>query len=488
MSSVSDMGKKKVTFFLHWLIVLILMFGFRYVPPVGEITPYGMQILGIFLGLVWGWMFLDFLNPSLLAFLVVVLFVQGQTVGSVTQQSLGNENIFMCIVILALAQYFEDSGLNKYLANWFVSRKINIGRPWIFSGLLMFATFFFSAFAQIMPAMILMWSITYQIAGDVGLTKQHRWVTFLLVGICMAGSYGCIAAPWQIMGIVFLAAMTDAIGVTVNMGLYCLVMTAFSVCSIILYVLFGRFVLRIDVTNIRNEDDRFGYMRQNKMNNRQKQASLIMLLFIVLLMAPNFLPTNWPIISQLNTLTATGTIVLIIILISLFRDKETGKEMYNTNALLASSSQWNLIIMCGICFLLINLMESDEAGVINTAVSTITPLVNDLGQVTCIIIIALVLGILTQFLHNMVLGLIFIPIVAGVMVEMGGSPIAATLAISAALMTSFLTPAASTQSAMLFGMNEETDKKRLVGFAGMSVIAGLLCDICILMPISLAIF
>ena len=99
MSSVSDMGKKKVTFFLHWLIVLILMFGFRYVPPVGEITPYGMQILGIFLGLVWGWMFLDFLNPSLLAFLVVVLFVQGQTVGSVTQQSLGNENIFMCIVI-----------------------------------------------------------------------------------------------------------------------------------------------------------------------------------------------------------------------------------------------------------------------------------------------------------------------------------------------------------------------------------------------------
>lgn len=486
MSTVA--GKKKAIFFLHWLIVLVLMLGFRYIPPVGEITPYGMQILGIFLGLVWGWMFLDFLNPSLLAFLVVVLFVQGQTVGSVTSQSLGNENIFMMVVILAVAQYFEDSGLNKYLANWFVSRKVNVGRPWIFSGILMFATFFFSAFAQIMPAMILMWSVVYKIAGEVGMVRQHRWVTFMLVGICMAGSYGCIAAPWQIMGIVFLAAMTDAIGISINMGLYCLVMTFFSVCAIVLYVLFARFILRIDVTNIRNEDDHFAEMRQSTMNTKQKQAGLIMVLFIILLMVPNFLPATWPIISQLNTLSATGIIVFIVIVISLFRDRKTGEEQYNTNHLLSSAVQWNLIVMCGMCFLLINLMETDEAGVINTAVTNIVPLVSSLGPVACIVIIALILGLLTQFLHNMVLGLIFIPIVASVMVEMGGSPIAATLAISAALMTSFLTPAASTQSAMLFGMNEDTDKKRLVGYAGLSVIAGLFCTVCILLPIALIVF
>lgn len=485
---MSNIAKKKGIFFLHWLIVLALMLGFRYIPTMGEITPYGMQILGIFLGLVWGWIFLDFLNPSLLSFLIVILFVEGQTVRSVTAQSIGNENIFMMVMILALAQYFEDSGLNKYLANWFVSRKINVGRPWVFSGVLMFAAFFFSAFAQIMPALILMWSITYQIAGEVGQTKKHQWVTFMLVGICMAGSYGCVAAPWQIMGLVFLAAMTDAIGITVNMGLYCFVMTLFSVCAIVLYELIGRFILRIDVTNVRNDNDRFAAMRQNKMNSRQKQAGLIMLLFIVLLMAPNFLPMTWPIISQLSLMSATGVIVLIVVVISLFRDNATGEEQYNTNHLLSVSTQWNLIIMCGMCFLLINLMESDEAGVVNTAVTSIVPLVSNLGPIGCTLLVAVILGVLTQFLHNMVLGLIFIPIVAGVMVEMSGSPIVSTLAISAALMSSFLTPAASTQSAMLFGMNEDSDKKHLIGYAGAAVLAGMICMAGILVPISILIF
>lgn len=352
----------------------------------------------------------------------------------------------------------------------------------------MFAAFFFSAFAQIMPALILMWSITYQIAGEVGQTKKHQWVTFMLVGICMAGSYGCVAAPWQIMGLVFLAAMTDAIGITVNMGLYCFVMTLFSVCAIVLYELIGRFILRIDVTNVRNDNDRFAAMRQNKMNSRQKQAGLIMLLFIVLLMAPNFLPMTWPIISQLSLMSATGVIVLIVVVISLFRDNATGEEQYNTNHLLSVSTQWNLIIMCGMCFLLINLMESDEAGVVNTAVTSIVPLVSNLGPIGCTLLVAVILGVLTQFLHNMVLGLIFIPIVAGVMVEMSGSPIVSTLAISAALMSSFLTPAASTQSAMLFGMNEDSDKKHLIGYAGAAVLAGMICMAGILVPISILIF
>lgn len=486
MSTVA--GKKKAIFFLHWLIVLVLMLGFRYIPPVGEITPYGMQILGIFLGLVWGWMFLDFLNPSLLAFLVVVLFVQGQTIAGITASSIGNSNIFMMIVILALAQYFEDSGLNRYLANWFISRKVNIGRPWIFSGVLMFAGFFFSAFAQQIPAMILMWSVIYRIADETGMGKKHGWVTFMLVGICMSSSYGCVAAPWQIMGLVFLAAMTDAIGITVNMGLYCLVMTLFSICAIVLFEIIGRFVLKLDVSLIKNEDDRFAALRHGKMDTQQKRAGIVMLMFIILLMVPNFLPTNWPIVSQLNTLTATGIVAILLIFISLFTKKETGERVYDINKLFCTAVPWNLIIMCGMCFMLIGLMESDESGVISTAVANIVPLVENVGPVACIAIVAVLLCLLTQFLHNMVLGLIFIPIFASVMVEMNGSPIAATLVISAALMTSFLTPAASTQSAMLFGMNEDIDKKRMVGYAGCSVISGLACAICILLPVALMVF
>ena len=485
---MGSVRKKIAVFFLHWIIVAGLMLFFRYIPPVGEITMYGMQILGTFLGLIWGWMFLDFLNPSLLAMLVLVLFLPGQTVGSVTSASLGNENVFLMIVILAMAQYFEDSGLNKFLANWFISRKINIGHPWIFSCILMFATFFFSAFAQMLPAMILMWSVTYKIADEVSIEKTGRWTTFILVGICMAGSYGCVAVPWQAMGMIFLAAMTDATGIIVNMGVYCMVMTFFSFCSIVLYISFGRFILKLNVTKLRNENDRYVYLRTHHMNATQKQAWYVMLFFIVMLIALNFLPVTWPFISQLNTLSVAGIITLIIIIISLFRDRKSGDAQYDVNALIRSSSQWNLIIMVGMCFLMIELMGSEEAGVIDTIVVYLTPSMNYLGVVKCIVIMALILGCFTQFLPNMVLGLIFIPIVSRVMVAIGGSPIASTLAISAALMTSFLTPAASTQSAMLFGMNADVKRRMLVGYAGLAVISGLFCTVCILLPLALIVF
>ena len=224
------------------------------------------------------------------------------------------------------------------------------------------------------------------------------------------------------------------------------------------------------------------------MNATQKQAWYVMLFFIVMLIALNFLPVTWPFISQLNTLSVAGIITLIIIIISLFRDRKSGDAQYDVNALIRSSSQWNLIIMVGMCFLMIELMGSEEAGVIDTIVVYLTPSMNYLGVVKCIVIMALILGCFTQFLPNMVLGLIFIPIVSRVMVAIGGSPIASTLAISAALMTSFLTPAASTQSAMLFGMNADVKRRMLVGYAGLAVISGLFCTVCILLPLALIVF
>ena len=50
-------------------IVLLFMFGFRFLPPIGGITPYGMSVLGILIGAILGWSFdsQTMLHTSLLA-------------------------------------------------------------------------------------------------------------------------------------------------------------------------------------------------------------------------------------------------------------------------------------------------------------------------------------------------------------------------------------------------------------------------------------
>ena len=51
--------QKKITtgYLIHSLICVALMVGVGFLPPIGGITPYGMDILGVFLGSIYGWVF-----------------------------------------------------------------------------------------------------------------------------------------------------------------------------------------------------------------------------------------------------------------------------------------------------------------------------------------------------------------------------------------------------------------------------------------------
>ena len=485
MTTVINAKKNKTMYFVHWIITLALMFLIPQLPLWGVTTQYGMQILGIFIGLMWGWIFIDFLTPSLVAILVLLIFVDGIGWADITAQGLGNQNVFTMVVIMALAQYFEDSGLNRYLAYWFVSRKFNIGRPWIFSGIIIAAGWFFSAFAQQIPAMLLLWGIVYTIANEVGMPNRHKWITYMCVGICLSASYGGLAVPWQFMGLMFINSFTTATSIPVTFVEYVPLMTAFSALTIAVYVLVGKFILCIDVTAITNKDDRYAEMRNAKMNPKQRKAGIVMLIFAIMLLVPSFLPTTWPIVAQLYLLSTNGAIVIALLVVAFFRNKETGSSEYDMNKLFFKSTQWNVIIMCSTCFPLLNMLESDQSGVITSLVNLITPVLNNLSPLTCIIICTIVLGLMTQAFHNLMLGLIFIPIGAEIMIQIGGSPLAFMMAIGAALLTSNLTPAASTQSALLFGQQEDHyNKNDLLLYAAVSCIVGIGTACIFLAPIA----
>ena len=47
---MDNVKKLNVRLLLIHIIILFFLFGFKYLPPFGQMTPYGMRILGIFLG------------------------------------------------------------------------------------------------------------------------------------------------------------------------------------------------------------------------------------------------------------------------------------------------------------------------------------------------------------------------------------------------------------------------------------------------------
>lgn len=50
------MGETKKINLVHYIIVAAFCFLFRFVPGFAGITPYGMGILGCFIGAIYGWM------------------------------------------------------------------------------------------------------------------------------------------------------------------------------------------------------------------------------------------------------------------------------------------------------------------------------------------------------------------------------------------------------------------------------------------------
>ena len=61
------MKEKNANYYIKALIGLLLMFGFGYLPPVGSLTHLGMQILGIFIGLIFLLCAVDIVWPSMAA-------------------------------------------------------------------------------------------------------------------------------------------------------------------------------------------------------------------------------------------------------------------------------------------------------------------------------------------------------------------------------------------------------------------------------------
>ena len=68
------MGKSKDgIYWLNTAVTLLLMFGIGYLEPWGSLEPLGMKVLGIFLGMLWGWTTIGFVWPSMLGLLALGL-------------------------------------------------------------------------------------------------------------------------------------------------------------------------------------------------------------------------------------------------------------------------------------------------------------------------------------------------------------------------------------------------------------------------------
>ena len=131
-ANVQAKKSKNTMYYVHSIISLIIMFGFGQLPAVEPLTPLGMNLIGIFLGVLYGWVFIDIVWPSM-AGLLALMLIGGMKPKALLNGSFGDPIVVMMFFIFIFCATINYYGLSKFISLWFITRKFVNGKPWVFT-------------------------------------------------------------------------------------------------------------------------------------------------------------------------------------------------------------------------------------------------------------------------------------------------------------------------------------------------------------------
>ena len=217
MAAAAQEGKSSNKY-IHLVIVLAFMFLFRFVPPIGTITPYGMAIIGIFIGLIYGWS-VDADNlcwTSLLA-LVALGVTDFGTAGAALASAFGNESVMLMLLGMFFLGMLQDSHLTEWLANKMLGAKFVQGRPWLLTGFIVLAPAYLTILVNQTLVALIMFVIYQSIFEQAGYKKGDLYPAMVLMGFMLTCSVAFSLFPFRGWCLMTVGMATKA-GISINMG------------------------------------------------------------------------------------------------------------------------------------------------------------------------------------------------------------------------------------------------------------------------------
>ena len=451
----------KVKYYIHAVIVVCLMFLFRFIPPIAPITELGMQILGIFLGCLWGWIATgNLIWPSILGWIALGLTTEYTTVAGALTSVFSNSTIILIIGLLLFAGIISSCGLTVNISHALVNLKICKGRPWVLSFMILMASFWSSALVSGIAGSFICFEFVYSISKQVGYKQRDPWPAMMVAGILFAACIGGALMPYK-QGVVasfgFLSSVDSSL--VYNYGEYFIFGLIFSIISMALYLAGCKFVIKPDMKLFQNSD--YELKEIKKLTDKQKFTGILLVILVAILLIPSFLPKEWA-FTKIFSGIGTNGLVFFVVGLALFVKDKNGENYFQVREI-APSVSWDLIIMVGTALTIGPALSSEGTGVRELFINILTPLSSG-SYGAYVFTLILVVGVLigTNFINNAVMGAIFIPIVGAIYMDVGVNPIAVVALISFASNVAILLPSASPLGAILNGNKEWISQKQIV--------------------------
>ena len=456
-------GKRRDLFYFHIIVTLFLMFGFGYLPAIGVITPVGMKVLGIFLGLVYAWTTTSLIWPSLLGMLAVA--VNGiMPLSEFLTVSFANNTVVFILFIFIFAAVLEEAGLLQFLAHWFTSRKIAYGRPWMFTFLFLFGAFLGGALINEIASALIFWRIFYTIAKEYGFKPYEKYTTLMVFGIVFcAVTAGGSTLPFKLGPIVFFPVFEALTGTAINYFDYLLFGFPMGILTVVAYTLICRFVFRPDISALKAMNGDLVQQQDLKLGARQKTAFGFIAALMILLLGPDVLPQDWLPVQLIHQIGTAGVVIFLVVL--MFFIRFDGKPLMDFKRMANLGISWDIYVLFAMILPLSSLLTSDATGIKPFLIQIMSPILLGRSPLLFTVLVLLLGTIITNFANNVVLGIIFINIICPLSAPLGINPAPIVMLMIFTIQLAYLTPAGSAPAAMVFGNTEWVKAKDIYYYA-----------------------
>lgn len=471
MKKMSEAKKKRNLYPVHLIVGIAIMAIFWLMPPIDPITPVGMRCVGAFLAMVYLWSACDTLWPSLMGlFFLAISGYDELGFNNVWMNAVGVYTVLLTLFAMVLFGAMDEVGDTKYIAKWFLTRKIFKGRPLVFIAVFYACCFVLGAIVSPITSLIILWPISLTLMESVGITKEDRFWKFFFVGMFAVSTLAQPLFPFmgaQLIPYAAFQSMTAAMGtpMSIPMGQYMavnIIMTAFIMT---IFVLVVRFVLRVDISKLKavNPETVEENMPLPPMNLQQKLYLWMIPLYLLMILVPTFIKGN-PICDFLNFLGPMGITLIWVILFLIVRIN--GEPLLNFKEVAYRQFNWGIFFMIAAAVYGANTLSNEATGIPAFLIQALTPILGGRSEMVFVAIMFTFALILTNFANNAAMAVILMPVVLNFSNQIGIDPIPVAAGVILMVFVAMLTPAASPHAGLMHGMKKiyTTKEILLVGF------------------------
>lgn len=432
--------------FFWKVIVLLLQFVAVKLPPFGEMTTLGMHILFILIGTIVGWVFIDLGWPSLTG--IVALGVSGayESMGDTLAACLGSQTQWMIFGALLICAYVSESGLANVIAGFLLNMRLSRKSPFIMSFFFFIGAYAVAAVSACQIAILLFIGLYRGLAAKAGVKPGDLINSYWLCGLALCAVFGEMYPPFKISMIIVLQTYNSAVAVPLSMLQGILWGIGGSIVLTIVYILFCKYIMRVDLSRF---DPKVLEIDKVYATKQQKAMLWYILAMVVLLVVPSvFSASTNPVLVFLNNL-GFGGLMLILSALMLMIPIE-GKPLLDM-ATLGNGFNWSVFWMAAFYTTISTFISKDSVGISATLGAWFGPLLEVVPPVVFVILAIYLSMIISNFLNNMVVALVFISAIMALSSSIEGiNMAAAALAIYHGSNCSIGMPSANPVNAITF--------------------------------------